>query len=861
MTTKYGTSGNDNPLRGTSGNDSIYGLEGNDRIITDDGDDYIEAGDGDDEVNGYPTTGNAYSFWTSTGNKTIYGGNGNDFLLGGSGNNLIYGDAGNDRIYGQDGNDKLYGGDGNDTIYGYAGEDSLDGGTGDDYLSKYNEKGFGTFLGGAGNDTVIGSLGNDFIDGGDGDDPRLQGYEGNDTINGGAGNDKLYGDVGEDILNGGDGNDQIQGGTGNDLLYGSLGIDTLYGDEGNDTLDGGDGDDELLDQTSGNDTVIGGDGNDYISTYGSTGDDKLYGGKGNDEIVGGKGNDILDGGEGVDELKGYEGNDTYYVRDAYDYIYDSAGTDTAYVSASFVKIPSTIEKVIYTDGALELPYWISALLPDQASGKRFDAILGDANNYQYAFPTSLPSYDTSTGHAKGFSAFTSTQISRVETALSYISTLIDVRFQKTSNASALNTFTFANNDQTGSAGYGTFPSETFFGNDIFFDISQNNKTFSDNTYGALTLIHEIGHGLGLKHPFDEKDANGGIEEPPYLQGSEDSTTWTVMAYEQSYNASAAQYYLKFSDLDIAALQYIYGPAKTVRAGNDTYKIAQSNPNFIWDGAGTDTLDASNLTQGATVYLNPGYWGYVGATKSSTITSPGQITVNFGSTIENLTGSSYADKLFGTDGKNTINGGAGNDAIEGLAGNDVFIGGSGDDQLNGGTGIDTAQFSGDQGNYTTSSAKGAFTVSDKRTNCDGLDILSAIERIKYSDKYFAIDLDSNAGITAKVIGAVLGKDAVKNPTIVGLGLSYADKGMSYSDLGALALSAVGARTNDTIVSTLWRNVVGFEASPETKAPFIKMLQDGLKPGDFVVMAADHILNTTNIGLIGLVQTGIEYIPTE
>jgi hypothetical protein len=332
-----------------------------------------------------------------------------------------------------------------------------------------------------------------------------------------------------------------------------------------------------------------------------------------------------------------------------------------------------------------------------------------------------------------------------------------------------------------------------------------------------------------------------------------------MAYEQSYNASAAQYYLKFSDLDIATLQYMYGPAKTVRAGNDTYKIAQSSPNFIWDGAGTDTLDASNLTQGATVYLNPGYWGYVGATKSSTITSPGQITVNFGSTIENLTGSSYADKLFGTDGKNTINGGAGNDAIEGLAGNDVFIGGSGDDQLNGGTGIDTAQFSGDQGNYTTSSAKGVFTVSDKRTNSDGLDILSAIERIKYSDKYFAIDLDSNAGITAKIIGAVLGKDVVKNPTIVGLGLSYADKGMSYSDLGALALSAVGARTNDAIVSTLWRNVVGFEASPETKAPFIKMLQDGLKPGDFVVMAADHILNTTNIGLVGLVQTGIEFIP--
>jgi serralysin len=84
-------------------------------------------------------------------------------------------------------------------------------------------------------------------------------------------------------------------------------------------------------------------------------------------------------------------------------------------------------------------------------------------------------------------------------------------------------------------------------------------------------------------------------------------------------------------------------------------------------------------------------------------------------------------------------------------------------------------------------------------------------------------------------------------------------MSYSDLGALAMTAVGSTTNDAVVSTLWRNVVGSDANAEQKTPYIKMLTDGMKFGDLVVLAADTSFNTTNINLVGLAQTGIEYIP--
>jgi hypothetical protein len=41
--------------------------------------------------------------------------------------------------------------------------------------------------------------------------------------------------------------------------------------------------------------------------------------------------------------------------------------------------------------------------------------------------------------------------------------------------------------------------------------------------------------------------------------------------------------------------------------------------------------------------------------------------------------------------------------------------------------------------------------------------------------------------------------------------------------------------------------------------IKMLTDGMRVGDLVVLAADTSFNTTNIKLVGLAQTGIEYLP--
>jgi serralysin len=657
----------------------------------------------------------------------LFGTNAPDTLTGGPGNDSIYGYAGNDRIDTGDGVDYVEGGDGNDTI------------------SKYLKNGSSTLLGGAGNDTIWGGNGNDIIDGGEGDDSWLEGYKGNDTIRGGAGKDMLYGNDGDDSLDGGDGNDILSGGLGNDALNGGTGNDELFGNEGNDNLNGGAGNDELY-GGDGNDTLDGGDGNDVLSgglgsnalnggtgndkLFGNEGNDNLNGGGGNDELFGGEGNDTLDGGEGTDELYGGNGNDTYHVRSKTQYIYDSAGTDTAFVYANFVKIPSTIENVQYRDGALALPNWISALIPDTGAGLRYSDLLGNSKTFFYTFPTTIPAHHAGNAELKlNWTAFSSTQQARVESALSYISTIIGVRFVKSTDSTALNTITFANNNQTDSAGSAFYPNESLAGSDLFLDNSGNsdNAFLWDGNFSALTLIHELGHSLGLRHPFSSASANGNKAEPPYLSSAEDRTAWTVM----SYNDSISEYFLRFSPLDIAALQYMYGPSTTARTGRDSYSINPFGPNFIWDGGGIDTVSAADSYTGSTVYLTPGYWGFVGSAKSSSITSSGQITVNFGTVIENLTGSQYSDALYGNEVGNIIRGGAGNDVIEGWEGNDTLDGGSGDDRIDGGAGVDTVIFNGPRANYqvTWSPSNSLYTV---KSNSEGTDTLFGIETLSFTD---------------------------------------------------------------------------------------------------------------------------------
>ena len=211
-------------------------------------------------------------------------------------------------------------------------------------------------------------------------------------------------------------------------------------------------------------------------------------------------------------------------------------------------------------------------------------------------------------------------------------------------------------------------------------------------------------------------------------------------------------------------------------------------------------------------------------------------------------------------QNEVRGTPSNDSLNSYKGLQVFRGLAGDDLISGSRDfVDSAAYFGARSDFNIKIVDGLPSVVADKFGNEGQDNLTGIERLLFSNLSIAFDINGNAGATAKLLGAVFGKDSVSNKQYVGIGLSLLDAGMSTTTLASLAVDAANLKTNDQIVSTLWKNVFGTTASISDKAPYIKLLDDGMNPGTLAWLAADTTFNKVNINLVGLAQTGIEYIP--
>ena len=74
----------------------------------------------------------------------------------------------------------------------------------------------------------------------------------------------------------------------------------------------------------------------------------------------------------------------------------------------------------------------------------------------------------------------------------------------------------------------------------------------------LTILHEVMHSLGFTHPFRDEDDD---DNKPVLNDYQDTNANTVLSYKEYDNYGTLYQAQHYQELDVAALQRVYGTSK------------------------------------------------------------------------------------------------------------------------------------------------------------------------------------------------------------------------------------------------------------------------------------------------------------
>ena len=480
-------------------------------------------------------------------------------------------------------------------------------------------------------------------------------------------------------------------------------------------------------------------------------------------------------------------------------------------------------------------------------------------------------------------AFNTEQKAAATNALQSWANVANISFTNVAdNANSVGEIRFAfssDNSLSGVWGHAYYPSNYFpFGGDIWVNYKQASDTdWAKGSGNFDSLIHEIGHALGLKHPF---------EDQPRLSPQYDTEQFTVMSYtnpaktlwpQVTQNSSRYSAQSKSVNpespmvLDIAAIQYMYGKNTSYKSGDDVYTMDPSSPFFktIWDASGSDTINASSFIHACNIDLNPGNYSSLGFRSnwydfkhidwdtpykdSEIYDGTNNLGIAFDCWIENAVGGSNNDILTGNNKNNQLQGNSGSDSLAGGAGNDT---------IDGGAGNDTVIFKGNFADYITSysAATKTFTIKDKTVARDDADSITSTEYFQFADSTKSaeslISLSSASGNSSNTSNT-------KNITLIGGSGNDVITGQSGDD----SLSGFngndsldGAGGNDTLVGGRGKDKFTIAAGTDRVADLgaggsdVLIVTAGATANVYVAAAWTASVSSTNFGTTNLTTPG-------